>query len=59
MERYKVVKNISRGYGYALQDTQPERDSYALGPQRTMGWYKYKRDAVTRAKVLNAPAECA
>ena len=59
MERYKVVKNISRGYGYALQDTQPEKPGYSDGPQHTMGWYKYKRDAVARAKVLNAPVESA
>ncbi len=51
--RYKVVKNITRGYGYAVQDTQPEKGCYFTGPHHTGGWYRLKSDAQEHADTLN------
>lgn len=51
--RYKVVRNLRRGYGYAVQDTQPEKGSYFTGPQNTAGWYRLKSYAQEHADTLN------
>ena len=53
MPRYTVVKNITRGYGYALKDTQPHKGTYAIGPNHTMGYYRLKSDAQEHADTLN------
>ena len=49
--KYRVVKNQTRGYGYALQDTTGQ-DTWATGPGKTHGWYKYKSDAQERADLV-------
>ena len=51
MNRFVVVKSLARKYGYAIQ--APPGISWAKGPQRTVGWYRLKSDAVKRADELN------
>lgn len=51
MNRFIVVRSLTRKYGYALQ--APPGTTWATGPQRTFGWYRYKSDARRRAEELN------
>ena len=53
MTNVKVVKNITRGYGYALQWVGENKPSWIIGPCNTFSWYKYKRDAIKAAQVYN------
>ena len=52
---FRVVRSLSRTYGYALQD-RTGRISWVAGPDHTCCWFKLKRDAQHRADVLNAAA---
>ena len=51
MERFVVVKSLTRRYGYAIQ--APRSITWAKGPQNTVGWYRLKSDAQNRAEELN------
>ena len=51
MERFVVVKSITRKYGYAIK--APRSITWVNGPQNTVGWYRYKSDAQKRADELN------
>ena len=51
MERFVVVKSLTRKYGYAIQ--APRSITWAQGPQNTFGWYRRKSDAQERAEELN------
>lgn len=54
MKRFIVVRNPSRGYGYALKDTQaPPKPNQYLRDDNISCWYKYKGDAIKRAEELN------
>jgi len=46
-----VVKSLTRKYGYSIQ--APPNITWAVGPLRTFGWYRYKSDAQKRAEELN------
>ena len=50
--RVRVIKSQMRKYGYTLQ-VVGEVPSWVIGPNGTFAWYKYKRDAVSRAAVYN------
>jgi hypothetical protein len=51
MNRFVVVNSLSQRYGYSIQ--APPGTTWAKGPQRTFGWYRYKSDALKRAEELN------
>ena len=51
MKGFVVVKSLTRKYGYALQ--APPGTTWVTGPQRTVGWYRLKSDALKRAEELN------
>jgi hypothetical protein len=51
MERFDVVKALTRRYGYSIQ--APRHITWATGPQHTFGWYRYKSDAQRRANEFN------
>jgi hypothetical protein len=51
MNKFVVVKTLTRKYGYSIQ--APPGITWATGPQRTFGWYRYKSDAQSRADVFN------
>ena len=51
MNRFVVVKSLTRKYGYAIQ--APPGTTWATGPKRTVGWYRLKSDALKRAGELN------
>lgn len=53
--QYIATKSRTRHYGYTVKDTTGET-LYFIGPGCTGGWYKYKRDAQTRADELNRAA---
>lgn len=52
MDRFVVVKSLTRRYGYAIK--APWFITWARGPQHTVGWYRTKTAAQARAKELNA-----
>lgn len=50
----KVIKSLSRNYGYTLQwINNNNRPSWVIGIQNTFTWYKYKRDAIKTAEYYN------
>ena len=49
--RFAVVPSRTRRYGYSLQ--APAGVTWAIGPGRTVGWYRRKRDAVQACVSLN------
>lgn len=51
MDGFIVVRALTRRYGYAIQ--APLNITWAVGPQRTFGWYRRKSDAKQRADELN------
>lgn len=51
---FKVIKSLTRSYGYSLQWIGPDCPSYIVGPQNSCYWYRYKRDATKRLDVVNA-----
>jgi len=51
MDRFVVVKSLTRKYGYGIQ--APRTITWATGPQHTFGWYRYKSDAQKRADEFN------
>lgn len=51
MNRFVVVKSLTRKYGFAIQ--APPGTTWATGPGRTVGWYRRKSDALKRAEELN------
>jgi hypothetical protein len=51
MERFIVVKSLTRKFGYSLQ--APRRITWANGPQNTVGWYRRKADAQSQADEYN------
>lgn len=51
MERFVVVKSLTRRYGYAIK--APRSITWAKGPQNAVGWYRRKSDAQVRADELN------
>lgn len=51
MDRFVVVKSLTRRCGYAVQ--APRSITWAKGPQNTVGWYRYSSDAQKRAEELN------
>lgn len=51
MNRFIVVKSLTRKYGFAIQ--APRSFTWATGPQRTFGWYRLKSVAARRADELN------
>ena len=70
MDRYTVerCKGEPRGYGYTIRDhkahvqTQADVEGVGLCPitpivHHLLGWYKRRRDAEHRAKVLNTVAQ--
>jgi hypothetical protein len=50
--RFVVVKTHSRAYGYSLKNTGKPL-SWITGPGQTFAWYKYKKDAISRANEFN------
>ncbi len=52
--QFTVVKHAKykHGHGYTLRPNR--RLEYLTGNGLSMGWYKYKRDALKRAEALNA-----
>jgi hypothetical protein len=48
---FTVIRSRTRRYGYAIQ--APAGVRWAIGPGRSFGWYRYKRDAEQRARELN------
>jgi hypothetical protein len=53
---FRVIKSVTRSYGYCHQWVGPNCPSYIIGPQNTCHWYRYKRDAVKKAEALNKEA---
>jgi len=53
MERFIVVKSLTRKYRYAIK--APRSITWAKGLQNTIGWYRHKSDAQKRAEELNRP----
>jgi hypothetical protein len=51
MNRFIVVKSLTRRYGYAIQ--VPPGNTWVTGPGNTIGWYRLKSDALKRAEELN------
>jgi len=51
MEKFVVVKSLTRRYGYSIR--APKSVTWATGPQNTVGWYRRKADAQRRADELN------
>jgi hypothetical protein len=51
MDRFVVVKSLTRRYGYAIK--APSFITWARGPQHTFGWYRAKSAAQERADELN------
>jgi hypothetical protein len=51
MERFVVVKSLTRRNGYSIQ--APPNITWATRPQNTFGWYRYKSDAQKRADEFN------
>jgi hypothetical protein len=51
MKRFVVVRSLARRYGYSIQ--APPGITWAIGPGRTVGWYRRKCDALKRADELN------
>lgn len=51
MNRFVVVKSLTRSYGYSIQ--APSGVTWVKGPHHTFGWYRLKRDAQKRADELN------
>ena len=51
MERFVVVKSLTRFYGYAIK--APLSITWANGPQNTVGWYRCTSDAQRRSEELN------
>ncbi len=54
MDRFIVVKSLTRKYGYSIQ--APASIFWVIGPQHTFGWYARKSDAQKRADELNRAA---
>ena len=48
-EPVKVIKSITRKYGYSLQWAGENPPSWIVGVNHTWAWYRYKRDAVEAA----------
>ena len=55
MERFVVVKSLTRKHGYAIR--APRHVTWATGPKNTFGWYRRKSDAQERADELNRTGE--
>lgn len=51
MDRFVVVKSLTRRYGYAIK--APWFITWARGPQHTFGWYRTKSEAQARTNELN------
>jgi hypothetical protein len=51
MNRFIVVKSLTRKYGYSIR--APRHVTWATGPTNTVGWYRRKSDAQKRADELN------
>jgi hypothetical protein len=47
-----VIRSRSRRYGYAIQ--APPGVHWAIGPGRSCGWYRRKRDAEQHGRELNS-----
>ena len=50
-DTFAVVPARTRRYGYALQ--APPGITWAIGPGRTVGWYRRRRDAQKVCTSLN------
>jgi hypothetical protein len=48
---FQVVRSLTRRYGWSIQ--APPGTTWVIGPCRTFGWYRYKRDAIARADAFN------
>lgn len=51
--KVKVVKAITRKYGYCLKWIGVNPPSWIMGSGHTWAWYRYKRDAVKAAERYN------
>ena len=47
-----VIKSTLRHYGYSIRDVNRVA-TYAIGPNFSCSWYKFKRDAIARCEALN------
>lgn len=52
-EKVKVVKSVTRRYGYSLKWVGENPPSWIMGTGHTWAWYRYKRDAVKAAERYN------
>src|SRR5262249_33560903 len=51
VDKFVVVKSLTRSFGWAIK--APPNITWAMGPDRTFGWYRFKADAEKRAEELN------
>lgn len=54
--RYIVIKSLRKTSGYSLQNRGLPQ-SFIVGPNQTFRWYKFKRDALAAANLLNATVD--